>query len=261
MAIATAPQLAPFTEFLFPVTLAIINGMVPTLCKIFVKIEKWDNATEVSQLILRVWVIKLLNLLITFATSYGQVGDPEKIREKYIAGDYTLEQAESYLCKEDYLGMLLWKMAITDMVTQILTHSVALRLLFCIKSSVSGGKKKLKKLRQEMKVADFCREVGLPFVTKEDIENSTKVCVDFVADEKNHVALEDSDDKEWVCEDAVSKAQSAELVEKARSSSSGEAGSAAKGSADRQGLRRWRRRIRPSSRHRRRRRRTKPSPG
>ena len=111
-------------------------------------------------------------------------------------------------------------MAITDMVTQILTHSVALRMLFCIKSSVSGGKKKLAKSRQELKVADFCREVGLPFGTKDEVKRSTKICEDFVADQSNNVALEDTDDKEWVCEDAVDKAHLANLGEMSRASDS-----------------------------------------
>merc|ERR1711871_34361 len=156
-----------FAGFIFPITLAVLNGALPTIVKFLVKnVEKWPATIQVQQLIGRGYIIKLLNLGITIMAPYTN-DQPDKIKALYDEGGYgevgsteALNDAFYGLCVEDHMGALLWKLCITDMVTQFIVNAVVLNFLYYNKKKGNQKPKKLKKYRHEIKVEAMCSEVN-----------------------------------------------------------------------------------------------------
>lgn len=230
--------------FVFPLALAAMNGSLPAIMKLIVKIEDWSMETQVQQLILRVYIIKLFNLFITIYTPF-QDAQKENIQALYrdgvydINGERTAEsayQAFLDLCIEDTLGMILWKLCITDMFVQAVTNSFVLKILFKMKRSGNMKPKKLRKYREDIKVEALAVEVNRLLqdtidsqakmgITNTGLEDKmlnyskkkkdvTKAVLAFVQDPKNAIETEavenpkantDKDPMEWVVGDAAAK--------------------------------------------------------
>lgn len=103
------PSLASVASFAVPVFVAGLNIITPTFCKILVTLEKWDKETALVQTLWRVYIMKMVNVLVLVFASLRATqaeGFPERD------------------CPENYLGKVFWKMVFTDTLVQFIVKIV-----------------------------------------------------------------------------------------------------------------------------------------
>jgi hypothetical protein len=71
----------------------MLNIVTPIICKVLVSLEKWDKETALIQTLWRVFIMKMVNVLVLVYASIAAT-ESEGFPEKH--------------CPENYMGKVFW---------------------------------------------------------------------------------------------------------------------------------------------------------